>query len=66
MSYEGDGRWSGGTIYKPDEGSTYKCKVELLNKDVLKVRGYIGFSLLGKSQKWNRYNGTSMDLPPAH
>jgi uncharacterized protein (DUF2147 family) len=66
MSYGGEGRWSGGTIYKPDNGKTYKCNVELVSKDVLSVRGYIGFALLGITQKWTRYTGTSMDLPPAH
>ena len=66
MSYDGDGHWSGGTIYKPDNGKTYKCNVELVGHDVLKVRGYIGFALLGITQKWTRYTGASMDLPPAH
>ncbi|MCC7462592.1 MAG: DUF2147 domain-containing protein [Gammaproteobacteria bacterium] len=60
----GDDRWSGGTIYKPDGGRTYKCNVELRSDGTLKVRGYIGFSLLGVSQTWTRYTGTSLDLPP--
>jgi uncharacterized protein (DUF2147 family) len=30
MAYEGKGRWSGGTIYDPDSGRTYKCNFELL------------------------------------
>jgi uncharacterized protein (DUF2147 family) len=63
LKYDGDGTWSGGTIYKPDEGKSYKCKVELQADDTLKVRGFIGFSLFGKSQIWTRYTGTSMDLP---
>ena len=63
MHYEGNGRWSGGTIYKPDNGKTYKCRVELAEDDTLKVRGFIGFSLLGVTQKWTRYTGTSMTLP---
>lgn len=66
MKYDGNGRWSGGTIYKPDNGKTYKCKVELHDDDTLSVRGFIGFSLLGVTQTWTRYTGTSMDLPPAH
>ena len=66
MTYGGDGHWSGGTIYKPDNGKTYKCNVELMSNGVLKVRGYIGFALLGITQKWTRYTGTSTDLPPAH
>lgn len=65
MKYDGNGRWSGGTIYKPDNGKTYKCKVELRGDDTLGVRGFIGFSLLGVTQTWTRYTGTSMDLPPA-
>jgi uncharacterized protein (DUF2147 family) len=34
--------------------------------DSLKLRGFIGFSLIGKSQIWARYLGTSMDLPVPH
>ena len=63
LKYDGNGKWSGGTIYKPDEGKSYKCKVELQADDTLKVRGFIGFSWFGKSQIWTRYTGTSMDLP---
>jgi uncharacterized protein (DUF2147 family) len=65
LHYDGGGKWSGGTIYEPDSGRTYKCLVELMSADTLKMRGFIGFSLLGKSQTWTRYAGTSMDLPPA-
>jgi uncharacterized protein (DUF2147 family) len=66
LRYDGDGKWSGGTIYEPDTGRTYKCLVELLSDDSLKMRGFIGFSLLGKSQTWTRYTATSMDLPAPH
>ncbi len=63
LKYTGDGEWSGGTIYDPKSGSTYRCKLELRGDGTLKVRGYIGFSLIGKTQIWTRYTGTSMDLP---
>lgn len=63
LKYDGEGRWSGGTIYDPKGGSTYKCKIELRADGTLKVRGFIGFALLGKTQDWTRYTGTSMDLP---
>jgi uncharacterized protein (DUF2147 family) len=66
LHYDGDGKWSGGAIYEPDSGRTYKCSVELMSADTLKIRGFIGFSLLGKSQLWTRYTGTSMDLPRSH
>lgn len=65
LKYDGTGKWSGGTIYKPADGKSYKCKVELLADGTLKVRGFIGVSLLGQSQVWTRYTGTSMDLPKA-
>jgi uncharacterized protein (DUF2147 family) len=65
LRYDGDGKWSGGVIYEPDSGRTYKCLVELIDADTLRVRGFIGISLLGKSQLWTRYVGTSMILPVA-
>lgn len=66
MGFEGKGRWSGGTIYDPDSGKTYKCNLELLADGTLKVRGYIGFSLLGRSQLWTRYTASTLDLPEPH
>ena len=47
--------WSGGLILDPDNGKTYKCKIKLEGAGgTLTVRGYIGFSLLGRSQTWIR------------
>jgi uncharacterized protein (DUF2147 family) len=65
LHYDGGGKWSGGSIYDPDSGHTYKCRIELLDPDRLRVRGFIGVALLGRSQIWTRYLGTSMDLPAA-
>ena len=53
LEKDGD-EWNGGTIMDPKNGSTYKCYLELVNPDKLKVRGYIGFSLLGRTQYWYR------------
>jgi uncharacterized protein (DUF2147 family) len=61
---EGPGRLSGGTIYDPDSGRSYRCRIELLDRDHLKIRGFIGFSLLGRSQTWTRFTGPSLDLSP--
>lgn len=45
--------WSGGQILDPDNGKTYKCKMEPAEGGAkLKVRGYIGFSLIGRTQEW--------------
>jgi uncharacterized protein (DUF2147 family) len=59
FSWAGDGEWKGGTIYDPDNGKTYKCKMRLDDDDVLHVRGFIGFSLLGRTSEWTR-------VEPAH
>jgi len=50
-----DGEYGGGDILDPDSGSVYRCKFHLENDGaVLVVRGFIGFSLLGRSQTWQR------------
>ncbi len=45
---------SGGTILDPAKGKEYKCTITFENKDKLKVRGYIGFSMIGRNQYWER------------
>ena len=50
-----DETWSGGYILDPDNGKTYKCKLKVEGGgEKLIVRGYIGFSLLGRNQTWSR------------
>jgi uncharacterized protein (DUF2147 family) len=45
--------WSGGEILDPQNGKTYKCKVWLEDKGKkLNVRGFIGVSVLGRTQVW--------------
>ncbi len=46
--------WEGGKIYDPESGKTYKCKMTLVNPDRLEVRGYVGFSMLGRTEVWTR------------
>jgi len=48
-----DEAWRGGTIYDPNDGKTYKCRM-WFEGETLKVRGYVGFSLFGRSQDWTR------------
>jgi uncharacterized protein (DUF2147 family) len=54
FEYDGDGRWSGGTVYDPNSGKTYKCTITQVNADTLKMRGFIGISLFGRSETWTR------------
>jgi uncharacterized protein (DUF2147 family) len=52
--YQGKGKWGDGTIYDPDNGKTYSCKMQLKEENSLKVRGFIGVSLIGRTQMWVR------------
>lgn len=50
-----DGKeWSGGQIVDPKNGKVYSCIIGLDSPERLNVRGYIGFSLLGRTQIWER------------
>ncbi|MEO5596645.1 MAG: DUF2147 domain-containing protein [Lysobacteraceae bacterium] len=54
LSKDGD-EWHGGSIMDPKTGKVYKAKLEVENggKD-LSVRGFLGFSMFGRSQTWHR------------
>ena len=54
FTHEGDGKWKNGRIYSPKEGKTYKCTMALDGPDRLKIRGYVGISLFGKTEIWIR------------
>ena len=52
--FDGDNEWKEGTIYDPKNGKTYSCymKFEDESKKKLKIRGFIGISLLGRTTWW--------------
>ncbi|WP_269532101.1 DUF2147 domain-containing protein [Chitinimonas sp. BJYL2] len=51
---DGD-EWAGGKILDPNNGKIYSVKMALLEAGKkLEVRGFLGFSLLGRSQVWHR------------
>jgi uncharacterized protein (DUF2147 family) len=53
---DGTNRWSGGTVYDPECGKTYKGKMSLdEGRTTLNLRGYVGISLFGRTEKWTRY-----------
>jgi uncharacterized protein (DUF2147 family) len=54
FSFDGKETWKKGTIYDPDNGKTYKCKVKIGDDGELKVRGYIGVSMIGRTSQWTR------------
>ncbi len=53
FSFNGDNVYEDGTIYDPKNGKTYSCKMTLEGTS-LKIRGYIGISLFGRSEIWTR------------
>lgn len=46
--------WQGGSIYDPKIGKTYSCKISLQDSDKINVRGFVGFSILGRTESWTR------------
>ena len=44
--------WNEGHIYDPESGKTYSCTLSLKDPHTLKVRGYVGISLLGRTEIW--------------
>jgi len=49
------GEWTGGHILDPNNGKIYKSKLEVVEGGgQLEMRGYIGFSLIGRTQTWER------------
>jgi uncharacterized protein (DUF2147 family) len=48
-SKSGGTTWDGGWIYDPDSGTTYDGKITIVDQNTVKLRGFIGISLLGKT-----------------
>ena len=43
-----------GSIYDPDNGKTYDCKMTYKGGKKLAIRGYIGISLIGRTTVWEK------------
>lgn len=55
--FDGDDEWEDGQIYDPKNGKTYSCYMEFEDEDdksTLKIRGYVGISLLGRTTYWTK------------
>jgi uncharacterized protein (DUF2147 family) len=53
LAYE-DGEYSGGYVYNPRDGKTYRIAAEIVDDSTVKIRGYMLIPLLGQSQIWKR------------
>lgn len=59
------GQWSGGEIYDPSSGRTYQAVLEMDGPDRLRVRGYLGIRLLGRTTTWVRVGSENRCSDPA-
>ena len=46
--------WNKGTIYDPENGSTYSCVIKMKTDNSLDIRGYIGIKALGRTDTWKK------------
>jgi len=60
FAYDEDNLWNGGTIYDPDGGKTYSCKITMKDNQTIELRGYVGISLFGRTEVWKRSENISM------
>ena len=54
FTYSGHNVWEQGSIYDPKTGKTYSCKITMIDNNKLNIRGFVGISLLGRSEVWQR------------
>ncbi len=54
FTFNGKDEWNDGALYDPKSGKTYSCLIRFEEADKLKIRGYIGVSLIGKTTYWTR------------
>ena len=56
LKKDSETKWVDGDILDPKNGKTYSCKAEVIEDGKkLKLRGFIGISLLGRTQTWEAY-----------
>ena len=48
--------WKEGNIYDPNTGKDYSCKITMIDNNTIEVRGYVGISILGRTDTWKRQN----------
>ena len=54
FAYDEDSVWDDGELYDPKKGKAYSGMMTLKDKNTIDLRGYIGFSFIGRSSTWTR------------
>ncbi len=49
-----DNRWENGRVYDPENGNTYRARMDLEDDDTLSMRGYVGTPMFGRTTTWTR------------
>ena len=68
-----NGSLRNGRIYDPGSGKTYRAELKLTPGGLMEVRGFVGFSILGKTMYWfpygqyrQRVNGMVQQIEAMH
>jgi uncharacterized protein (DUF2147 family) len=56
FTFNGSDEWKNGDFYDPQSGKTYSGYMYLKDRNTLKLRGYVGFSFLGRTETWTSVN----------
>ena len=54
FDHNGENGYTNGEIYDPNSGKTYSSNLELVSHNKLKVQGYVGLTMFGRSSIWTR------------
>lgn len=54
FSFNGKDEWIDGTIYDPENGSSYSCVIKFKDDNTLDIRGFIGIKTFGRTDVWKR------------
>ncbi len=54
LAHKAGAKYAQGKVYDPKSGKTYSAQAELAGNNKLKLRGFIGVSLIGRTSEWTR------------
>ncbi len=54
FKYAGENLWNDGKVYDPKNGKTYSAKMTLISPTQLNLRGFVGISMFGRTEKWTK------------
>jgi uncharacterized protein (DUF2147 family) len=65
------GSWEGGWVYDPDNGRTYSGTISMIDNNTVRLRGYVGISLFGRTLILHRVADdparcTGVTVPASH